>query len=506
MEEYVRILSKCCIWRVDLLVKKVIDIIKNDFKQNKIIYIVCFIFFCILVYTHFNTFLANDDLPYSFLYRGNDRIKSLGQVLMHQLADYKEINSRILVHSVVQFLLIFGKNLWTIINPLIIVITLILLIKVINLLTDNLKKFTTILIMIMCFLLIFNYKAYIYWVAGSVNYVWVLALLLLFVYLYFRYGFSKYKIVNILGIALLCALHECTMVFTIVFIIGNFIYNWIKNKKIDTNYFFYFLGFLGSLVLLLAPSSHIRMNSDEVWNNLSFIQKLLTAIPVVSKNLFNLMDVNNILPYIFIITILISLFKIKSKVSYALIISIIINMILIYILDNNWLYFLLVLLSAISEYYVHYKNKRVDLCIFSLAMYAVIYSNILTPLYYAARPNYYFYIYMIFYITYVFNNQKIILGKHLEYFVNFVITIPCLLLLVNEIYVYTIIGDYHQTRLEQIENYKKNNESGTLVLAKIPEKYGVYHMDINNPTNDWFTYRYFVNYYGLPSDVKIVYK
>ncbi len=487
--------------------KKIFENIKNNFKKNKVIYIVCFIFFLIMLYTHFNTFLANDDLSYSFLYRGNDRIKSLGQVLMHQLADYKEINARIFVHCIVQFLLIFGKNLWAILNPIMIIVTFILIIKLVKLQTSNFNKLVSILGIITCFLLMFNYKEYIYWVAGSINYVWVLTLLLLFVYLYFRYGFSKYKIVNILGIAILCAIHECTMVFTIVFIIGNFIYDWLKNKKINSNYFFYFIGFLGSLVLLLAPSSHIRMASDEMWNNLNLFQKLWTAIPVVSKNLFNLTDIKNVLPYIFIITILISLFNVKSKCSYFLMISIIMNMLLIYILKNDWFYFSLVLLLAIGEYYSFYKNKRIDLCIFSLAMYAVIYSNVLTPLYYAARPNYYFYIYIIFYTVYVINDKKIVVGGlKREYIANFLITIPCCLLLINEIYVYTIIGNCHRKRLEQIENYKHNNNEGTLILEEIPQKYNHYHMDINNPTKDWFTYRYFVNYYGLPQDVEIVYK
>lgn len=504
MGKHVGILSQGNFWRMDILMKKIGNVIKQEFNQNKSIYIIGFIFLLVMIYTHFNTFLANDDLPYSFLYRGNNRIISLGQVLQNQLADYKNLNARFFVHSVLQIVLMFGKNLWSIINPLMITISLILLIKIVKLKVPKINNLASIFIAIIGFLLMFNYKAYIYWVAGSINYIWVLTLLLICLYLYFRYGFSKYKFINVLGIAFLCALHECTMVFTIIFILGNFIYTSIKNKKIDYTYFIYFIGFLGSLFLFLSPASKIRMDSDEVWNSLNFIQKLLTAIPVVSKNLFDLKNVLNILPYLFIGVILFNLYKIKSSFSISITVLIILNVILIYLFNNNWLYFSLVLLLVIGEYYSNYKNDDCDLCLFSLAMYAVIYSNILTPLYYAARPNYYFYIYIIFYIIYVLNKKEVLM--HNEKIINIIVLIPLLLLLINEVIVYTKIGNYHKTRLEQIENYKNSGNNDHLVLIKIPDKYNFYHMDINNPTTEWFTYRYFLNYYELPNDIEIVYE
>ena len=110
-----------------------INFVKKEVRENKSIYIVAFFLFLILVYTHFNTFVANDDLPYSFLYRGSDRITSLGQVLANQLADYKNLNARFFVHCILQSVLIFGKSLWSILNPLMIVISMVMLLKIIKL-------------------------------------------------------------------------------------------------------------------------------------------------------------------------------------------------------------------------------------------------------------------------------------------------------------------------------------------------------------------------------------
>ena len=163
---------------------KFINIVKKEIKDNKLLYIISLIIFIVLVYTHLNTFVSNDDLPYSFFYRGDERVKSLGQIFANQLADYKNLNGRFFVHFVLQFVLMFGKTLWSFINPLMIVTSLIMLVKIIKLKVKCSNNLGTILLVFMCFFLMFNYKAIIYWVAGSVNYVWVYTLLLIILYLY----------------------------------------------------------------------------------------------------------------------------------------------------------------------------------------------------------------------------------------------------------------------------------------------------------------------------------
>ncbi|MFR8104558.1 MAG: hypothetical protein ACLU8F_05745 [Clostridia bacterium] len=46
-------------------------------KRDKFVLIILLIGYLALIYTSLNTFSGNDDLPYSFLYRGNDRIETL---------------------------------------------------------------------------------------------------------------------------------------------------------------------------------------------------------------------------------------------------------------------------------------------------------------------------------------------------------------------------------------------------------------------------------------------
>ena len=222
----------------------------KNFMKNKYFYLIITIIFMVLLYTHSKTFLANDDLPYMFLYRTDVRVDSLLDVIKNQCADYFNINGRIVVHSILQTVLMFDKNLWSILNPIMIILGIIFLIKIVNIKNKKTNKILSLLLGISMYLLLINFKQIIYWVAGSVNYVWVFTLLISLVYLHLKHGFHKNKYINILIIFTLCLLHECTMVFTIIYILGNMIIDWYQSKKINKDYLFYMIGFLGSLVLL----------------------------------------------------------------------------------------------------------------------------------------------------------------------------------------------------------------------------------------------------------------
>lgn len=484
---------------MDLLMKKIFS------KQKKYLplILIYFLIFIVLVYTHKNTFLANDDLPYMYFLRGPVRINSIIQVLRNQLSDYLYINGRIFVHTILQLTLIFDKNLWMVINPLMIIISIIIIVKIAKIKSSNFNIILSTLLGFILYLSLFKYKQIIYWVAGSVNYVWVFTFLILFVYLYYKYGLAKKKIINMLVIFTLCAIHECTMVFTICFVLCNIVYDLIKNKKFKKDYFLYITSFSGALILLLSPSNQARLVSDPVWNTLNILEKLNLSLPVISSDILNILSPYYPLAYIFILSIILLLLKNKDRFSIINILLIIFNMLLIYITHNNWLYFTLVLLLVIGEFYSHLKNKDYDLLFLSLSIYAVVYSNSFLPTYAAGRPNYYFYMYVIIISIIIFNKYLNNTSKHNIIYLLLITTL-CLLL-ANEVYIYHKIGIYHQTRLNQIKDFI-NNPTDTLTLKAIPDKYGMYHMDINYPDKTWFNYPYYIQYYKLPENINIIYK
>lgn len=473
-------------------------------KKNKYLYLIIIVLFIVLFYTHSNTFLANDDLPYMFLYRTSTRVSSIIDVLKNQYVDYFVINGRVFVHTILQSVLIFDKKLWMVLNPIMIITSLLFVIKLVETKNKQINKSLSLLLGMSLFLLLIPFKNIIYWVAGSINYIWVFVFLTLLLYLYYKYGFCKNKYINTIIIFILCMIHECTMVFTIVFVLGNMILEWYKLKRFNKDYILYMLGFLGSLVLLLSPANQYRLVSDEAWNSLSLIEKLTTSIPVISKGILNVTSYKTLLSYVFIISIVYLLVKNRDKFSKINIVLIVINILLIYIFNNDWLYFILVILLFVGEIYTYIKNKQYESIILSLSIYAIVYFNIISPTYAAGRPNYYFFMYIIFIAITLFNSDilKYKISRKISYIFVPLISI---ILLINEVCVYRNIGLYHQKRIDEINEYLELDNNDILYLTRIPDKYNDYHMDINLPDKNWFNYQSFIYYYNLPEDIEIVY-
>ena len=112
-----------------------------------------------------------------------------------------------------------------------------------------------------------------------------------------------------------------------------------------------------------SPAVIARMHENHLWNGLNIFEKIFTSFPVISKNFINLTSINNIFPIIFLTILILSLFKIKNKFSKTLSITMIINIIIILVFANNWMYLLLSVLILLSVLYYNYIYKREKLSI-----------------------------------------------------------------------------------------------------------------------------------------------
>lgn len=472
-------------------------------KKNKLLILILSSFFIILLYCSLNTMILNDDLGYSFLYRTDVRITNLVQVLKMQISDYKIVSSRVFVHSIVQALLIFGKNVWSILNPIIIILNFYLIDKIIGLYKNNSNKLFNYLFGLCCFLLIVNFKWIIYWVAGSVNYVWTSTFLFLFIYLYLRYGLNKKMWVNMLLVLIISIIHESTFVFTSIFVVLMLMYDLVILKKFERKKLLLFIPIIISGVFLfLGPGTFSRIGQNEAWNKLNLIEKLNLSLPVVSYNMYNLKNIYNVIPIIFIVSVFLSLIKSDNNLKYIFISVNILVIFLALILNNNWLYFVLSITILLSNFYINYIHKRENLNIMFLSFYAISYSLCLTVEYISGRPNYFTFICMIMLaILYLYDAFE---GEFIK-LLSYILIVVLVALLCNEAIIYSEIGKLKEDRLIAIENYKKG-KTNKLIYKLANKKYYKYQIDINEPySKNYYAYKYFLNYYGLPEDVTFEY-
>lgn len=477
--------------------------IKEFYNKNKIIIYILLVVLVCLIYCSKNTFIINDDLPYSFFHRTSTRVTNIKQVIGNQIADYKNISPRVFVHCIVQYLLIYGKNMWSIMNPLMIVLTMFMMNKISKLYTKKENNILSILVIITSFLSMMSYKKIIYWVAGSVNYVWTGLYLLILLYLYLKRGYSKNKIINILIILSVSILHEYLLVFSIVFVLITYIMNAYKEKKIITIEILHFIPLIISAIFLLnAPSVTIRSNSNELWNSLNIVQKLLVSLPVVSKNFILNGNYNNFISIFYIIVLSVGILKNNLKYKRLIFVISILLTILSICFDNGWLYFILsIFLFVITIYYL-ISTKKINLIPVFISMYAITFSMAITPDYDNYRTSYIVYLFLIILLIIIILE---IMKKNSLKIIIVIFSILCGILLVNEIYSYTVIGLIHKERNDNINSCRENN-CRILSLKEIPSKYGFYHMDINSPQDsDYFAFNSFINYYDLGKDIEINY-
>ena len=478
--------------------------------DNKFSILFLTIVFVMLTYCSLQAFPINDDLPYSLFYRGTSRVTNIKQIIMNQRSDYLTINGRFFIHCVVQFMLMFNRNLFSFINSLCIIITFVFMEKIFDLYlsTNNLeKKINNVFIYCMItglFLLIGSLKYMNYWVAGSVNYVWVFTLLIIFIYYYLKCDLKKHKIINCIIFLFFSCIHECSFVFVLFLIIGDFIKNIIEDKKMK-NTFMYLLyciiSILGGLFVIKSPGNAVRMAASQGWYNLSIIERFNLSLPVISKNILNLFYIDNLVPTIFLFALCIALFKKGNKVIKTLDIFIILIALISFITGNGWIYFILSILVFVTILIYNYQEKNNYMSVLWLAFYAVVFSMAITPEYGGGRPNYYLYLFMIIY-TCIFLNM-ILNNKIFINIIKIILVLFSIIMIGYEFRIYSYIGSIKHERLSQIEKVKKE-KLNILEYKKIDEKYAKYHADANSPSGkDYWAYRYFVYYYGLPDDIEI---
>lgn len=470
-------------------------------KENKFLFFFITVLYIILVYCHMNSFIISDDLTYSLFKRAGPRITNIFEIIENQIYDYSNVNSRVIIHFFVQLLLIHGKTIWNFLNPVVIIIGILYMSKIIQLqVKKRISLFLSFLSSAICFFLLFDKYYLVYWLAGSINYVWVFTMWIIYIYYFLKGNLKNKYLINYIVMLLFVMLCECSMVMCYVFIIGNMALRLYKKGTIHKkDLAFIVILVLGAIFHLSSPGNLKRLSIDPTWNSLSFLSKISISLPIVSYNLFNLNNVKDLLPVLFFIGTILNLLKDNDKKLNFMGLLLSISGATASFSNNKWLYVLFSLLLLICNIIYYITNKEYKMLILFLMFYVTSYFIIITPEYYRGRVNYYFDLFMgIYFFIALYNNYKT------SNLFNIVIFIISLLLIIIHCYIYTKIGNFVKERNKNIEVERVKN-SGILKIREIPFDCDIYHIDCNFQDIDYYwASDAFLKYYNLDKNTKII--
>lgn len=284
-----------------------IEINVDDKTVN--IYRVLIIFLSIIYFGYFlklNGFTPywNDEFAYSFISGGDKKLSGFYDIIRSQHNLYYNWTGRVLIHAIVQFFLLLGKDYFNIFNSIFFVALIYLVCSFVRVRKFNNKEDLRdfVIVTLLLWFLIPVMGQTTFWLAGSVNYLWATVFVLAFL-LPYRYLMEDKQIIknNILSVTAMFFLgllagwsQENAAVTAVVFVGMTFIFVMYKYKKIPYWFVSGAIGLIiGAAFLLLAPGNGVRKEimyfdlslKDQVLN---FYQSLKNIVLYEQRALFSI--------------------------------------------------------------------------------------------------------------------------------------------------------------------------------------------------------------------------
>lgn len=256
----------------------------DKLDKKWILMIILFYFALLLVHT--NVFLSGDDYIY-----GSFHIEGVKQFFQLNIFSYFSRNGRFLVNLLHSSCLIFDRYLYVLLNPALIILVFLQMIKFIKLSSkESNETMYYVALGLMATLPIGIKRETYYWIAGSFNYI--IPLLLLFLSLnnymiYIRSGKKKFYYI------LIAFLSAASMEQIGIILIAFFTLEYLKRfcilkkqiKLYDVMYYLFLIS--GWLTVVLAPGTFQRAGNEQI----NLIQNMQTLLynDFYSKSACNLM-------------------------------------------------------------------------------------------------------------------------------------------------------------------------------------------------------------------------
>lgn len=251
---------------------------KVDLSISSVILLFLIAMFVLIISLNYPLF--PDEFNYSHITWTNHRLTGINDIITSQKLLYANWSGRIIVLGLVQLFLFLGKWIYDISNSLIFIGVICLILK----LRKNSITYLNITVVVsILFLFIIDFGESVFWLSGSLNYLWPSFIMLLFILKFNNIYDNNRKIgladkLKILLLAFLGgACQENTTFLVGVWLFMHLILNFknLKTYKEKYNILLIYISFiLGAALLLLAPGNFKRAGSGLGIHFNQFIENL----------------------------------------------------------------------------------------------------------------------------------------------------------------------------------------------------------------------------------------
>lgn len=260
-------------------------------KKHSVLLIFIIFLVIILIENHF-VWLYHDDYGYASLsylpgFTGCKEMNcSIKDILSFLKFHYNNWGGRILYFFIEILLLRGGLKLFHIVQS---IITMFIFYLIYKIASRNKNNIYLAIVTVLCYGLIEMgvLRSGVFWATAVVLYLFPMLPFLLFVYIYKPNIKIWKKILCLILIFISCFSQEQVGVLCISYVGLYFLYDIIKNKKINiSNLIMLISGGVGFLLLILSPGTKVRESMSPSFYNLGLISKLKLTIPDILGNIF----------------------------------------------------------------------------------------------------------------------------------------------------------------------------------------------------------------------------
>ncbi|MCI7222649.1 MAG: DUF6056 family protein [Erysipelotrichaceae bacterium] len=256
-------------WKIEQNLVNIIYSIYNKLEKYKdFLFLIFIIFSSILLYmwVYFVPYNTVDDYQFMHIYCNEslDYIKSISDIVVTQAYYYFNWSGRVLLHGLLQFLLMIGKPVASLVIVLSIDLFAILASKIVDK-NNKINKIAVLIIIALYYFLTPTWDELVLWVTGAIVYTIPITFVLAFLYLYTsvikKCKLSKFIdnpiVFGFLGFIAGCSNeHVCLALDVVIFFTLIYFH---KNNLLNSKHIIGYVSLvLGSIFLMIAPGNYAR--------------------------------------------------------------------------------------------------------------------------------------------------------------------------------------------------------------------------------------------------------